>query len=797
MRLHNLRLRGITEAFPNEVCVDFDSLGGGLIAIVGENGAGKSTLIGSIFAALFRQLPGQKRSLYDFATHPQPEIDLAFSVSGARYRSLLKIDPKSRQMESYLFNGEGKPLTNSKKEPFEELVRKCAGTPDFFLSSIFSSQKRTGNFLSLERSARKELFIRELLGLDRLRLISAAAKEKAEGVVNTTLGLEGQVRSLKEMVDAGVEDPGEVDAQLREVSSRLETLEAEKRTAQQRLLELQAAEASRKPLLAEVEGLKQRLRKTDAEITETKHQIGRDESLLTGKKDLADLTKRGATLATRIEELHRQIRGIQGLETSNRETERTVQALDAELRANLAELERLRVEREELAVVPCRGEGPYASCPKIGRAIDAGMRIPTLEGEVATLSIEVELQHGSLVQIATPSCELTRTLEGCERQRRAVDEERRQYDELRSVEVRREERLKGLDRLNQAQAELAKELARKESGLPAFADLDARVQASRRKIEDTDRLIISCRRERDSLIARQAQIKQRQEQMEAARNRLAQVEAELGAARIEQEDYTYLARVFGPDEIQLCEIQAVGPEVSILVNALLEGYFDNKFEIRFRTQRPKADGRGMVDDFDVEVRNKNLDRTCPVDELPGGQFVLVNEAVNLGIAIYNMRQGEGIRYETLFRDETVGALDAVNGREYVRMLRRAMDLGGFHQVIFICHTPLVWELADNLLSVGGGSVAMGDRISEPVGSARSRFRLCPRMGGVGDYVRVSRGLVRSREHSCFRRFGCGPFPPVQPASPGCPNRRERGSHPGGNQEKSVIVRVDRPGTYRL
>jgi DNA repair exonuclease SbcCD ATPase subunit len=108
MRLHRLRLLGITEAFPNEVCVDFESLGEGLIAIVGENGAGKSTLIGSVFAALFRQLPGQKRSLYDFATHPQPEIDLTFSVNGARYRSLLKIDPKSRQVESYLFNGEGK-----------------------------------------------------------------------------------------------------------------------------------------------------------------------------------------------------------------------------------------------------------------------------------------------------------------------------------------------------------------------------------------------------------------------------------------------------------------------------------------------------------------------------------------------------------------------------------------------------------------------------------------------------------------------------------------------------------------
>jgi len=711
MRLHNLRLRGITEAFPNEVCVDFDTLGEGLIAIVGENGAGKSTLIGSVFAALFRQLPGQKRSLYDFATHPQPEIDLTFSVNGARYRSLLKIDPKSRQMESYLFNGDGKPLTNGKKEPFEELVRKCAGTPDFFLSSIFSSQKRTGNFLSLDRSERKELFIRELLGLDRLRLIAAAAKDKADEVARTTLGLEGQARSLKELVEAGVEEPAEVEAGLQEVSSRLETLEAEKRVAQQRLLERQAADASRKPLLAEVEALKQRLRKADAEITETKRQIGRDESLLTGKKDFADLTERGATLATRIEELHRQIREIQSLETSNRDTERTVQTLDAELKANLAELERVRVEREELAVVPCRGEGVYASCPKIRRAVEAGQKIPALEGEAATLSLEVEVQRSSLARIATPSSELTRTLEGCERDRRKVDQERQRYEELRAVEARRDERLKALERLAQARTEVVQELSSKESALSAFSDLDGKMQASRREIENADRLIVSCRRERDSLIARQAQIKQRQEQMEAARTRLAQVEAELGAARTEHEDYTYLARVFGPDEIQLCEIQAAGPQVSTLVNALLEGCFDNKFEIRFRTQRPKADGKGMVDDFDVEVRNKNLDRTCLVDELSGGQFVLVNEAVNLGIAIYNMRQGEGIRYETLFRDETVGALDAANSKEYVHMLRRAMDLGGFHQVIFICHTPLVWELADQIIQVRDGSVFMSHHVS--------------------------------------------------------------------------------------
>jgi len=509
-------------------------------------------------------------------------------------------------------------------------------------------------------------------------------------------------------VEAGVEDPAEVEVQLAGVSSRLDNLEVEKRAAQQQVLELQARDANRKPVLADAETIRQRLRRTDAEIMETEHHVAKDDTLLAAKKNLADLNERGAAFIARVEELHRQIREIQGLETSNRETERTVQALDAELRSNLSELERLRLEREELAVVPCRGEGPYASCPKIRRAVEAGEKIPNLQGEVATLSIEVEVQRSSLVQIATPSAELTRTLEGCERERRKVDQERQRYEELSAVEARRDERLKSLDRLGQVRAELAEELGKKELALSGFADLDSKMQASQREIADMDRLIMSCRRERDGLIARQAQIKQRQEQFETARTRLAHLEVEFAAAKAEQEDFNYLAKVFGPDEIQLCEIQAAGPQVSTLVNALLEGCFDNKFEIRFRTQRSKADGRGMVDDFDVEVRNKNLDRICLVDELSGGQFVLVNEAVNLGIAIYNMRQGEGIRYETLFRDETVGALDAANGKEYVRMLRRAMDLGRFHQVIFICHTPLVWELADQILTVGDGHVVAGN-----------------------------------------------------------------------------------------
>jgi hypothetical protein len=57
------------------------------------------------------------------------------------------------------------------------------------------------------------------------------------------------------------------------------------------------------------------------------------------------------------------------------------------------------------------------------------------------------------------------------------------------------------------------------------------------------------------------------------------------------------------------------------------------FENRFRTQRSKADSKGMVDDFDVERHETRM------------WTVLA------------------FRYGTLFRNETVGALDVANGTD--------------------------------------------------------------------------------------------------------------------------------------
>ena len=708
MRIHQLSLRGITEAFREQAEVDFEALGPGLIAIIGENGVGKSTLIGSIYAALFRQLPGQKRALYDFCTHPEPEIDMTFSVNGERYRSLLKLDPKVRQIESYIFDGRGVALATGKKEAFSEWIGKHLGSSTLFLASLFSSQRRTGNFLGLERSQRKELFITQLLGLDRLRLITATAKGFADRAGRKVLELEGERKGIAAVLAGGseLEDILELTQKLEATSAELNDLEAKKATVEQNRRQLEAQESKRNTLQAQREELQRRMEKTGKEITRLQEQMAGDDRLLAEGNEVSGLAERERALFAGIETLHRQITDAQELETANREFESTLKSLEAELRTKQGEIKRSRTESDELALVPCGGKGPYASCVKIQRAIGSERQLPGLDGAVATLQLEIEIQRDSLVTVPVTSTELTKHLREYERERRKLDGLRKRAEELRVAAARRAEREASLQRLVQDQSVAKDQSAGIDQELEGFRELQCQLDTLGRQIRELDRSISASRAGREELIARKAQVEQQINQIEAARLRLTAVESELGTARVERDDFDYLAKVFGPDEIQLCEIQSAGPGVSAIVNGLLEGCFDNKFEVRFRTQRPKADGRGFTDDFDIEVRNKTLDRTCLVDELSGGQFVLVNEAVNLGIAIYNMRQGEGIRYETLFRDETVGALDIRNAREYVRMLRHAMDVGGFHQVIFICHQNQVWELADQVLEVRNGRVSV-------------------------------------------------------------------------------------------
>ena len=167
--------------------------------------------------------------------------------------------------------------------------------------------------------------------------------------------------------------------------------------------------------------------------------------------------------------------------------------------------------------------------------------------------------------------------------------------------------------------------------------------------------------------------------------------------------YARVAKTFGPMEIQSFEIDAAGPEVSRIANDLLFNCFGPRFSVKFVTQELKADGKGFKDEFDVSVYDQRHDRWVGIDDLSGGEKVIVSESLALSIALFN-REKNGIAWETLFRDEVSGALDDLHAPQYVKMLRAAKEMGHFKRVFFISHQGRMKEMADARIVISGGKM---------------------------------------------------------------------------------------------
>ena len=205
-------------------------------------------------------------------------------------------------------------------------------------------------------------------------------------------------------------------------------------------------------------------------------------------------------------------------------------------------------------------------------------------------------------------------------------------------------------------------------------------------------------RESDRALARAAETAARLATIKA---KLQEQAAIVTVAAQEANDWAMLEKALGREGVQALEIDAAGPEVAGLTNELLAACYGTRFSLTLETLAQKRDG-GMKEVFDIRVFDGGSERA--VEALSGGEKVVIGEALGLALAIFNARKNN-VRWETLWRDETAGALDPVNAQAYVEMLRKAREVGGFHQIIFVAHQPEVWESADAVIKIADGRVA--------------------------------------------------------------------------------------------
>lgn len=193
----------------------------------------------------------------------------------------------------------------------------------------------------------------------------------------------------------------------------------------------------------------------------------------------------------------------------------------------------------------------------------------------------------------------------------------------------------------------------------------------------------------------------------AVKERLAGIERDLArlqssverARRLEAEIayWVILTKALGNDGVVSLCIDDAGPTLAGITNDLLLACYGPRFSVRIDTQREAANGN-LKEAFDIIVFDADGGSEKSLAAMSGGERVWINEALARAIALYQA-QASGRQYETLFSDESDGALDADKKHQFIKMKRKVLALGNYRSEIFISHTPALWDLADAVIDL--------------------------------------------------------------------------------------------------
>lgn len=206
------------------------------------------------------------------------------------------------------------------------------------------------------------------------------------------------------------------------------------------------------------------------------------------------------------------------------------------------------------------------------------------------------------------------------------------------------------------------------------------VQARTRALTEQKVSLIGKLEAARALVARSGQVKEQAERLqeEIAKWKLAE-------------------KGLGNDGCVALSIDDSGPEIAAICNSLLSDCFAGRFIVRLDTQSETKTGM-MKETFDVKVFDGHRGTEKSLGDMSGGEEILVNECLTRAVALY-ASQSSTTRCETLFTDETDGALDPEAKRTFMQMKRAVLKQGGYGREFFITHTPELWEMADHKIMV--------------------------------------------------------------------------------------------------
>lgn len=424
------------------------------------------------------------------------------------------------------------------------------------------------------------------------------------------------------------------------------------------------------------------------------------------RNTLPDLEQRLATCQTDLETARND---AVAAETKGKEVAATHEAAIAVLKAKRAEVAEsgrnlVQAARDSAEVArTARAEIVSAKAAAMAEAVrrrdEAQAREPVMPPEVAALASEIAALREQSAKTRPTAAEEAAARTRLSEAKVSVSGIEAKIVQNQTLVAQRPLVEAAMKRAAELQAERDDIQAKTQALSVACHELQTRLdglQNHERQLSEAKAAREAAERRRDALEADLATL---QNEHGAIAGQIAQLEAlrpELEAARESLErmsrdhaEWALIERGCGKTGLQALAIDECGPEIADLVNRILLECHGPRWTFGMVTQVEKAGGKGVKDRFQPIIYDRGEER----DRVSGGEGAILDVAVRLALAIYNGRHS-GRRYQVIWLDEAAQAVGVKHAPVYLKMLRLAMVLGGFLQILIISHLPSVLAMVD-------------------------------------------------------------------------------------------------------
>lgn len=751
IRIDRLVLRGAIgiwkKSRKDEIDLNLEGVGPGVLALVGPNGAGKTTILENLHpwpCMLTRDGP-----LKDHFRLRDSFRDLFFTDehTGTRYRALIQINAAiaSGTAEYFLSRDTGNgyepvPGINGRKEPYESAIAALFGSLELYLKTAFQTQrpsKASPDLAEATQGQRKALF-GELAGLDYLERYRETCKGRADELDSSAKTLEAIISAA-----AGLDEELErTEAAICENNLAAEMAEIDVAESAKRGTELRQRVDAEAQRVAALEARKERFRQVAKGIEALSREIGEAQAQIEGFRKAAEEAPTAQRELARISELETMIAQLRAEKSTLDDEYKAIvagftqamaetTARKDELRAKKAEAERViaGIDRKIAALEPVLEKDLDEHCPTCGQLLPEERRA-TLEQERAQVKAQLDMLvresdtsleslktvETDLASIVAPPTPVPPVFAKAAELQSLVDElawlDKAAAEGTLRIAHEATVRIEETEKRMEA-AELARDvLLREHHDLRNEILAAGPVQELHREALEALRAeqevytaarerAGSCRARVEAGIATLDGIKQRRAAREAAiLKRAAAVQA--------REDWRLLERATGPNGIQALELDALAPSIVAVSNALLAEAYGSRYQLEVRTTRIAGKGAKtkQVEDFEIFVMDTESGDEQEIATLSGGEAVWIRKALYDGFAIIRARN-TGVRFQTVILDEADGALDPEARMLYLRMLDAAHREAGRFQTILITHSKELQAMVETVVDIG----ALGPRES--------------------------------------------------------------------------------------